>query len=141
MHADSGFKHRLVEHLEVVVVVAYQGLSLDELGRQPDLDPLLNLLTLPVRAEAERPASNQQILRQRLDLLSAVLTVMFERFPTLTPEELMVIVGIPTIACIQALLLDQLEALAVGEAFCAGVALLDFTNPADLAACLAEYTG
>lgn len=34
---------------------------------------------------------------------------------------------------IQALPLEQLEALAVGEAFSAGVALLDFQGPADLA--------
>ena len=33
--------------------------------------------------------------------------------------------------------MDQLEALAVGEAFSAGVALLDFTGPDDLDAWLA----
>ena len=33
--------------------------------------------------------------------------------------------------------MDQLEALAVGKAFSAGVALLDFQGPADLAAWLA----
>ncbi|MDI9406522.1 MAG: DUF4351 domain-containing protein, partial [Chitinophagaceae bacterium] len=38
-----------------------------------------------------------------------------------------------TTAQIQALPLEQLEALAVGAAFSAGVALLDFTGPADLA--------
>ena len=38
---------------------------------------------------------------------------------------------------IQALPLGQLEALAVGAAFSAGVALLDFTGPADLATWLA----
>jgi len=38
---------------------------------------------------------------------------------------------------IRALQLEQLEALAVGEAFSAGVALLDFQDPADLAAWLA----
>ena len=42
-----------------------------------------------------------------------------------------------TTAQIQALPLEQLEALAVGAAFSAGVALLDFTGPADLAAWLA----
>ena len=35
----------------------------------------------------------------------------------------------------------QLEALAVGEAFSAGVALLDFTGPADLAAWLEKHKG
>lgn len=39
----------------------------------------------------------------------------------------------PTTAQIQALPLEQLEALAVGEAFSVGAALLDFQGPADLA--------
>ncbi|MFM7648028.1 MAG: DUF4351 domain-containing protein [Cyanobium sp.] len=42
-----------------------------------------------------------------------------------------------TTAQIQALRLEQLEALAVGAAFSAGVALLDFQGPADLATWLA----
>ena len=71
-------------------------LSLEELGQQADLDPLLTLLTLPVRPEAELPASTQQILERRPDLLSTVLTMLFERFPTLSPEQIMVIAGIPT---------------------------------------------
>ncbi|MEB3361442.1 MAG: DUF4351 domain-containing protein [Synechococcaceae cyanobacterium] len=45
-----------------------------------------------------------------------------------------------TTAQIQALSVDQLEALAVGAAFSAGVALLDFTGPADLATWLAINT-
>jgi len=45
-----------------------------------------------------------------------------------------------TTAPIQALPLEQLEALAVGAAFSAGVALLDFQGPADLAAWLAANT-
>jgi hypothetical protein len=45
-----------------------------------------------------------------------------------------------TTAQIQALPLEQLEALAVGAAFSAGVALLDFQGPADLAAWLAANT-
>ena len=71
-------------------------LSLEELGQQADLDPWLSLLTLPVRPEAELPASTQQILEHRPDLLSTVLTMLFERFPTLSPEQIMVIAGIPT---------------------------------------------
>ncbi len=70
-------------------------LSLEELGQQADLDPLLNLLTLPVRPEAELQVSTQRILEQRPDLLSAVLPMLVERFPTLTREEIMVIAGIP----------------------------------------------
>ena len=70
-------------------------LSLEELGQQADLDPLLTLLTLPVRPEAQLPASTQQILELRPDLLSAVLPMLVERFPTFTREEIMVIAGIP----------------------------------------------
>ena len=109
--------HPQVQHLAVVVVVPHRRLklgpdqlphqlrgfldgviwlSLEELGQQAELDPLLALLTLPVRSEAELQASTQQILELRPDLLSTVLTMLFERFPTLTPEEIMVIAGIPT---------------------------------------------
>ena len=105
-----------MQHLAVVVVVTHQRirlgphqlpqqlqafvdgviwLSLEELGRQADLDPLLALLTLPVRPQAELQASTQQILERRPDLLSAVLPMLVERFPTLTREEIMVIAGIP----------------------------------------------
>jgi len=105
-----------VLHLAVVVVVPHRRLklgpallpqqlqtfvdgviwlSLEELGQQADLDPLLSLLTLPVRPEAQLPASTQQILELRPDLLSAVLPILVERFPILTREEIMVIAGIP----------------------------------------------
>ena len=108
--------HPQVQHLAVVVVMPHRHLnlgptqlpqqlqafvdgvvwlSLEELGQQADLDPLLNLLTLPVRPEAELPASTQQVLELRSDVLSAVLPMLVERFPTLTREEIMVIAGIP----------------------------------------------
>ncbi|MCS5692880.1 DUF2887 domain-containing protein [Cyanobium sp. FGCU-6] len=190
--------HPQVQHLAVVVLVPHrrlnlgpallpqqlqafvdgvQWLSLEELGSQPQLDPLLNLLTLPVRPEAELQASSQQILERRPDLLSAVQTILLERLPLLTREDLMEFATIPakdlrhtrvaqewieegrqegrlegeakvalrqldrrcgplsnaTTARIQALQLEQLEALAE--------ALLDFSGPADLAAWLAEHTG
>ena len=41
-------------------------------------------------------ADTPQILEHRPDLLSTVLTMLFERFPTLTAKEIMVIAGIPT---------------------------------------------
>ena len=41
---------------------------LDAFCQQPNLDPLLNLLTLPVRPESELAASSQQILASRPDL-------------------------------------------------------------------------
>ena len=106
-----------VLHLAVVVVVPHRRLklgpaqlpqqlqafadgviwlSLEELGQQPDLDPLLSLLTLPVRPEAELGPSTQHILERRPDLISAVLPMLVERFPTLTREDIMVIAGIPS---------------------------------------------
>ena len=196
--------HPQVQHLDVVVVLPHRRLglgpdqlpqqlqafvdgvvwlSLEELGQQADLDPLLTLLTLPVQPEAQRKRSTQQILVRHPELLSAVLTMLLERLPTLTTEELMVFAGIPTdqllhtraaqdlldrgrqegeaqgeargralgeatvtlrqlnrrcgplseatIARIQALPLEQLEALAE--------ALLDFSGPTDLAAWLKEH--
>jgi predicted transposase YdaD len=199
-------KHPQVEHLEVVVITPHQRhklgpaqlprhlrvflgevhwISLEELSQQPNLDPLLNLLTLPVRPESELPACSQQILTMRPDLDTVVLPMLVQRFPQLTEEQIMVIVGIPreeirhtravqdwlaegrkegrqeglqqgrqegkaseaakmtlrqlnrrcgplseaTTAQIQALPLEQLEALAD--------ALLDFQGPADLTAWLA----
>jgi predicted transposase YdaD len=45
--------------------------------------------------EAELQASSQQILERRPDLLSAVQTILLERLPQLTREELMEIATIP----------------------------------------------
>jgi predicted transposase YdaD len=108
--------HPQVQHLAVVVLVPHWRLnlgparlpqqlqafvdgvlwlSLEELGQQADLDPLLSLLTLPVRPEAELQASSQQILDRRPDLLSAVQTILLERLPLLTREELMEFATIP----------------------------------------------
>jgi predicted transposase YdaD len=108
--------HPQVQHLAVVVLVPHRRLnlgpallpkplqafidcvvwlSLEELGQQADLDPLLSLLTLPVRPEAELQASSQQILSRRPDLLSAVQTILLERLPLLTREDLMEFATIP----------------------------------------------
>jgi predicted transposase YdaD len=109
-------KHLQVEHLEVVVITPHQRInlgptklprllqvllqevhwiSLEELSKQPNLDPLLNLLTLPIRPESELAASSQQILAKRPDLDAAVLPMLMQRFPDLSREEIMVIAGIP----------------------------------------------
>jgi predicted transposase YdaD len=109
--------HPHVQHLAVVVVVPHRRLnlgparlpqqlqafvegviwlSLEELGLLADLNPLLALFTLPVRPEAQLKVSTPQILARRPDLLSTVLTILFERFPTRTLEDIMVIAGIPT---------------------------------------------
>ena len=66
-----------------------------ELGQQADLDPLLTLLTLPVRSDAVLVASSQQILVRRPDLFPAVQTILLERLPLLTREDLMEIATIP----------------------------------------------
>ena len=71
-------------------------LSLEELGRQPGLDPLLSLLTLPVRPEAEIPGTTEQILQPRPDLLEPVVSILGERFPHLTREEIMALINLPT---------------------------------------------
>ncbi len=97
--------HPQVQHLVVVVLVPHRRLnlgpallpkplqafidcvdwlSLEDLGSQPQLDPLLNLLTLPVRPEAELQTSSQQILERRPDLLSAFQTILLEWLPLLT---------------------------------------------------------
>ena len=187
-----------VLHLAVVVVVPHRRLklgpaqlpqqlqafldgviwlSLEELGQQADLDPWLTLLTLPVQPEAELKRSTQQVLERHPELVSAVLTMLLERLPTLSTEEIMVFAGIPTdqllhtraaqdlldrgrqegeaqgeakvalrllnrrcgplseatIARIQALPLEQLEALAD--------ALLDFSGSEDLTTWLEEHKG
>jgi predicted transposase YdaD len=70
-------------------------LSLEELSREPDLDPLLNLLTLPTRPKSELQASSRQIVASRPDLSTVVLPMMVQRFPECTEEQIMVIAGIP----------------------------------------------
>jgi predicted transposase YdaD len=105
-----------VEHLEVVVITPHQRINLgptklprllqvllqevhwinlEELSQQPNLDPLLNLLTLPIRPESELAASSQQILASRPDLDQVVLPMLMQKLPHLTNEEIMVIAGIP----------------------------------------------
>jgi predicted transposase YdaD len=109
-------RHPQLEHLEVVVITPHQRMSLgptklprlmqallqevhwislEELSQQPNLDPLLNLLTLPIRPESELAASSQQILASRPDLDTVVLPMLVQRFPQLTEEQIMVIAGIP----------------------------------------------
>ena len=70
-------------------------LNLEALSQAPNLDPLLNLLTLPVRPESELAASSQQILASRPDLDKVVLAMLVQRIPQLSNEEIMVIAGIP----------------------------------------------
>jgi predicted transposase YdaD len=109
--------HPQVLHLGVMVVVPHQRLqlgpaqlphqleaflagvhwlSLEELGQQPGLDPLVGLLTLPVLPKSEIPGATDQILRPRPDLLESVLSILGERFPHFTREEIMALINLPT---------------------------------------------
>jgi predicted transposase YdaD len=135
--------------------------------QQPGLDPLVSLLTLPVRPMPEVPGATDQILRPRPDLIDTVLTLLGERFPQLTREEIMALINLPTdhlrdtrfgrelIAEGEAMItLRQLNRRCgpLGEATSARIqalpleqlealseALLDFCGPADLAAWLASH--
>ncbi len=66
------------------------------LTEQPGLDPLVSLLTLPVRPMPEIPGATDQILRPRPDLIDTVLTILGKRFPQLTREEIMALINLPT---------------------------------------------
>jgi predicted transposase YdaD len=109
--------HPWVQHLEVVVVVPHRRLnlgpatlprqqraflaevhwlSLKELGQQPGLDPLLSLLTLPVLPKPDIRGATDRILKPRPDLVEAVLSILGERFPHLTREEIMALINLPT---------------------------------------------
>ena len=98
-------KHPRVEHLEVLVITPHNRIglgptklprilqallqevhwiSLEELSQQANLDPLLNLLTLPVRPESELATSSQQILASRPDLDKVVLAMLMQRLPQLS---------------------------------------------------------
>jgi predicted transposase YdaD len=81
--------------LQVFLDQQVMWLNLEELSHRPLLDPLLNLLTLPVRPESELAATSQQILASRPDLDTVVLPMLVQRFPELTEEQIMVIAGIP----------------------------------------------
>jgi len=70
--------------LEVFLDQQVVWLNLEELSHRPELDPLLNLLTLPVRPESELAATSQQILASRPDLDTVVLPMLVQRFPQLT---------------------------------------------------------
>ena len=109
--------HPQVQHLAVVVVLPHRRLrlgpdelphqlqafvagvhwlSLEELGHQSGLHPLISLLTLPVLPEAEIPGATEQILQPRPDLLEPVVSILGERFPHLTREEILALINLPT---------------------------------------------
>jgi len=105
--------HPHIEHWRVVVITphrrfnlgpltplrsfleAVQWVSLEELGQQENLDAAVDLLTLPVRAEPELGQRCRRILEKRQDLEPVVFSMLFERFPKLSREEILMIVGLP----------------------------------------------
>ncbi len=71
-------------------------LSLEELGRLAEHDPILTLLTLPVLPKPDIPGATEQILQPRPDLLEPVVSILGERFPHLTRKEIMALINLPT---------------------------------------------
>ncbi len=53
----------------------------EALSQEPNLDPFLNLLTLPLRPESELPASSRAIHASRPDLDGVVIRMLMQRFP------------------------------------------------------------
>jgi predicted transposase YdaD len=105
--------HPRIEHWRVVVITPHQRLqlgpvlplrgfleqvhwiSLEELGRQQNLDAAVDLLTLPVRSEPELADRCRRILASRRDLEPVVFSMLFERFPQLSKEQILMIAGVP----------------------------------------------
>jgi predicted transposase YdaD len=108
-------QHEEVAHLQVLVLLAHRRLALGSseplllrrflqedvtwvdlaaLARQPDLDPLLALLTLPVQKEPDLGPCAQRILALRPDLIELIVPILSERFQGLSPSQLMATLGI-----------------------------------------------
>jgi predicted transposase YdaD len=105
--------HPRIEHWRVVVITPHQRLqlgpvlplrgfleqvhwiSLEELGKLENLDAAVDLLTLPVRTEPELADRCRRILASRRDLEPVVFSMLFERFPQLSKEEILMIAGVP----------------------------------------------
>ncbi len=108
-------QHEEVAHLQVLVLLAHRRLGLGSsqprllrrflqedvtwvdlaaLARQPDLDPMLALLTLPVQKEPDLGPCAQRILALRPDLIELIVPILSERFQGLSPSQLMATLGI-----------------------------------------------
>ena len=105
--------HHRIKHWRVVVITPHRRLqlgpvmplrgfleqvhwiSLEELGQQENLDAAVDLLTLPVRSEQELAERCRRILASRRDLETVVFSMLFERFPQLNKEEILMIAGLP----------------------------------------------
>ncbi|MFO0139340.1 MAG: DUF2887 domain-containing protein, partial [Cyanobacteriota bacterium] len=105
--------HPRIEHWRVVVITPHQRLqlgpvlplrdflaqvhwvSLEDLGQLENLDAAVDLLTLPVLSEPELGERCRRILASRRDLEPVVFSMLFERFPQLSKEEILMIAGVP----------------------------------------------
>ena len=108
-------QHEEVAHLQVLVLLAHQRLALGSsqprllrrflehdvtwvdlaaLARQPDLDPMLALLTLPVQKEPDLGPCAQRILALKPDLIELIVPILSERFQGLSPSQIMATLGI-----------------------------------------------
>jgi predicted transposase YdaD len=108
-------QHEDVAHLQVLVLLAHRRLALGTskplmlrrflehdvtwvdlaaLARQPDLDPMLALLTLPVQKEPALGPCAQRIVALRPDLIELIVPILSERFQGLSPSQLMATLGI-----------------------------------------------
>jgi predicted transposase YdaD len=108
-------QHEEVKHLQVLVLLARRRLALgasqppllrrflerdvtwvdlQALARRPELNPMLALLTLPVRKEPDLGPCAQRILTLRPDLIELILPILSERFQGLSPSQIMATLGI-----------------------------------------------
>lgn len=108
-------QHNQVAHLEVLVLIANAHLTLGRSNPSPlqrflqqdvtwvdlealalhdDLDPLLSLLTLPVRRDVDLGSCCLRILQPRPDLIELILPILSERFQTLSLPQIMASLGI-----------------------------------------------
>jgi predicted transposase YdaD len=68
--------------------------DLQALACQPDLDPMLALLTLPVQKGSDLGPCAQRIVALRPDLIELIVPILSERFQGLTPSQIMATLGI-----------------------------------------------
>ena len=68
--------------------------DLDALAREPNLDPQLALLTLPIQKEPDFALCAQRILKLRPDLIELIVPILSERFQGLSPSQIMATLGI-----------------------------------------------
>ena len=84
MHVDRRF-HRRLGSSQLLLLRRFleqdvTWVDLQALARQPDLDPMLALLTLPVQKEPDLGPCAQRIVALRPDLIELIVPIFSERF-------------------------------------------------------------